>query len=94
MAIDAAAEAFARVRQSFTTELEAENVRLRSLIDRMLGILPDVSTVSGVCCCGDGMETHAHPMSAGHSPTDSGSYAVSGWEDDARAALANTRGDA
>lgn len=39
-----------------------------------LWIVQHCDMVSGVCMCGDSMENHASPMSAGHEPVDMCSY--------------------
>ncbi|TGV26372.1 hypothetical protein [Mesorhizobium sp. M4B.F.Ca.ET.143.01.1.1] len=36
---------------------------------------------SGVCCCGDDMETHPEPISCGHTPVDQWHYSLSQWLD-------------
>lgn len=36
---------------------------------------------SGVCCCGDSMQGHADPMTAGHTPVDRWDYSLSLWLD-------------
>lgn len=69
------------------SELLAQRDEAVELLARIDSILPHISTEAGVCCCGDDMERHAHPMSCGHSPVDQGSYAVSQWQDAYRAFL-------
>lgn len=34
----------------------------------------DITT--GVCCCGENMETHSEPMDCGHTPVDQGVYSA------------------
>ena len=50
----------------------------RALKDRsaLLEFLRTAPLVSGTCCCGDAMEGHSNAMACGHSPVDSGAYAV------------------
>lgn len=66
----------------------------RSLAERAERIFHSINCESGVCCCGDEMEGHSHPMSYGHSPVDSGEYAVEGWIKDfaALAAIKERKG--
>jgi hypothetical protein len=52
--------------------LEAENKRLRSLLDRWVNIATHCDITDGMCCCGDDMGKHSRD--AGHSPTDHGAY--------------------
>mgnify|MGYP000846790213 FL=1 len=56
-------------------------------IARAIAIIEHCDVTEGVCCCGDDMDTHAEPMSCGHSPVDHGSYTASQWLDEARATL-------
>jgi hypothetical protein len=73
--------------------LEAEVGRLKALVIGAFDILNNCGALSGVCCCGEDMETHSSPMFAGHSPVDQGAYAASYWLETARAALERTTHD-
>lgn len=48
-------------------ELAAHYKRQR---DNLLASMQESPVSSGVCCCGDAMDAHAHPMDCGHSPRD------------------------
>lgn len=39
-------------------------------IEKLHNFIRSAPVSTGVCCCGDDMERHAHPMSCGHSPVD------------------------
>ena len=69
------------VRYSDLAAAHAENKRLRALVDQAANIFTHCSVTDGVCCCGDNMEGHSHPMSAGHGPVDHGSYMADKWLD-------------
>jgi hypothetical protein len=47
---------------------------LLAVLQDLLGVLEHVSLESGICCCGDNIANHDHPMNCGHSPVDSGTY--------------------
>jgi len=68
-------------------ELQAIIDAQAATIARAIAIIEHCDVTEGVCCCGDDMDTHAEPMSCGHSPVDHGSYTASQWLDEARAAL-------
>jgi len=70
---------------------KADVERLRALVENAEAILINCDVSTGVCCCGDAMDGHASPMSCGHSPVDMGEYTISGWIDEARAALAKEK---
>lgn len=55
--------------------------QVRALVDQAASIFTHCSVTDGVCCCGDTMEGHSHPMSAGHGPVDHGSYMADKWLD-------------
>lgn len=69
------AEAAERERDA----LKAENERLRVLVERATDIFRNCSVEDGMCCCGDDMKRHPHPMECGHSPTDHGGYIADQW---------------
>ena len=66
---------------------EAGVAELVEALTRAVAIIEHCDVTEGVCCCGDNMDTHAEPMSCGHSPVDHGSYTASQWLDEARATL-------
>ena len=66
---------------------EAGVAELVESLTRAVAIIEHCDVTEGVCCCGDNMDTHAEPMSCGHSPVDHGSYTASQWLDEARDAL-------
>jgi len=52
----------------------AENYKKQR--DELLAFMQGAPVSSGVCCCGDDMNKHAHPMSSGHNPVDMWDHAV------------------
>lgn len=60
-------------------DLCASGQQVRALVDQAASIFTHCSVTDGVCCCGDNMEGHSHPMSAGHRPVDHGSYMADQW---------------
>ena len=55
---------------------EADNERLRDVINMWVGIASNCSIESGCCHCGDSMNNHASPFICGHSPVDMADAAV------------------
>lgn len=39
-------------------------------------IIENCDVSSGICCCGEYMETHSDPMGCGHTPVDQGVYSA------------------
>lgn len=61
-----------------------ELARLREAERKMRDFIEFVKSSpvnSGVCCCGDEMDTHPEPMSCGHTPVDQWHYSLSQWLD-------------
>lgn len=50
---------------------EAENARLREMVDRFCNIMQHCTVTDGSCCCGEDMANHS--AYSGHAPTDHGS---------------------
>lgn len=59
-----------------TKNLAAEYKKQR---DDLLEFMKGAQVSSGVCCCGDMMDKHAHPMTSGHNPVDMWDHAVMSW---------------
>jgi len=82
-----------RARDARIAALEADAGRLKALVIGAFDILTNCGALSGVCCCGEDMETHSSPMFAGHSPVDQGAFAASYWLETARALLTDGGND-
>jgi len=65
--------------------------QLREALCQWVGIASNCSIESGVCCCGESIENHSHPMACGHSPVDMADSAVHGAIDKTDKALALPR---
>lgn len=50
---------------------EAENARLREMVERFCNIMQHCTVTDGSCCCGEDMANHS--AYSGHAPTDHGS---------------------
>lgn len=69
---------------------------VRALVTELegwLNIAANCEITSGVCCCGENMESHQDPMVCQHTPTDHGSYVASQMTASTTAVLAKMRGD-
>jgi hypothetical protein len=78
------------------TELERAEARiktLRTLLNRWVGVIENCSVTAGVCCCGDSMDEHSHPMSCGHTPVDMGAYHAGLLMEETRFVLGETPND-
>jgi len=71
--------------------LLADNAKLRAALIVWEAAYDNTLMRSGVCCCGDDMETHSPPMNCGHSPVDSGEYYAASAIMQTRAALEATK---
>ena len=71
--------------------LIADNAKLRAALIVWEAAYDNTLMRSGVCCCGDDMETHSPPMNCGHSPVDSGEYYASSAIMQTRAVLEATK---
>ncbi|WP_313329432.1 hypothetical protein [Comamonas sp.] len=60
---------------------------LESALQGTVDFLTHAPLETGICCCGDSMSQHGNPMDCGHSPVDSGGYAVSSHIDGLRKIL-------
>lgn len=47
--------------------------------DNLLAFIRKAPVSSGVCCCGEEMQKHDHPMTCGHTPVDTWDHAVLGF---------------
>lgn len=77
------------------SEIESLAAAVTELVESHKALLETVEhldTAEGVCCCGDDMERHAHPMSCGHEPVDAGHYYHGQAISRARAAIARVGG--
>ena len=79
------------VPESRIADLEADNAKLRAALVVWEAAYDNTLMRSGVCCCGEEMETHSNPMYCGHSPVDSGEYYASSAIMQTRAALEETK---
>lgn len=68
-------------------DLQANADALADVLERLVAIMKHCDVSDGVCCCGEDMNTHSHPMNCGHSPTDHGAYRAGIAINDAVAAL-------
>ena len=68
-------------------ELIAERDAANALLEAWVEVAEHCSIEEGVCCCGDNMNGHSHPMSCGHSPVDHGAYIASQLEKTTRTHL-------
>lgn len=62
---------------------------LESAIQGSVEFLTHAPLETGICCCGDSMNGHGNPMDCGHSPVDSGAYAISAHIEGLRQVLPN-----
>ncbi len=68
-----------RTAELIAADLCASGQQVRALVEWAADIFRNCTVTDGCCCCGDNMEGHPHPMSAGHSPVDHGSYVADKW---------------
>jgi len=64
-----------QLRAQLTAE-QAKSKKLAGRVAMLHNFLDRFPASSGCCCCGEPMDSHSDPMSSGHSPVDSGDYAV------------------
>lgn len=53
--------------------------RRARIAGRFISFVRESPVGSGVCCCGESMDKHSHPMACGHSPRDEWDYALTQW---------------
>ncbi len=81
-----------RVKQQAAYNSEAIKVLVEHL-ERWLDLASHCSIEDGVCCCGDNMDGHSHPMNCGHYPVDHGSYIAQHLVESTMAALRTLAGE-
>lgn len=83
-------EAVRVLKQNRDTEplAVAVNKQMLKVVQDLIGMLENCEVKSGVCHCGDSMDSHSGPMYAGHSPTDYGTSFANLLLTKARAAIA------
>lgn len=62
------------------------------LLEAWVDVATHCTIEEGVCCCGDGMDTHAEPINCGHSPVDHGAYVATGLMEKTSNTLAGFKG--
>ena len=78
--------------QGTINEQATEIARLREALASGISVIDNCDIESGWCCCGESMDNHSNPMTAGHSPVDQGDYTAQEWRKSARATTP-TNGD-
>lgn len=68
----------ASMREATTRELLEQDAAIAALdaqLSETVRFVASAPVSSGVCCCGDSMGDHGHPMSCGHTPVDEWGHA-------------------